>query len=186
MIYARWVLLAVFMITMNVVNLIAAPILSLFTAKGWPEWGGWFWTFDNPPQGDAGWINKRCYFPQVTTGMKGYLNRVGWLWRNPVYGLGKLVGVEFDRDIGDVYLTGDFKISDRTKQPGKRFTRYFIHVAGWMKLQAFEFYMVRPYKRRPNRCLRIRLGWKIGGGSLQEKGFGMFVCVINPFMSYGG
>ena len=47
------------------------------------DWGGWFGTYDNPPQGDRKWLKTILKL----TGWRGYLNRVGWIRRNRLYGL---------------------------------------------------------------------------------------------------
>jgi hypothetical protein len=162
----------------------AALLISLFTREGsyleseytW----GWIWgTYDNPPQGDKGFVHKRCLFPSVTTGLKGYLNRVHWMVRNPLYGFAKVSSIKYSEKNSLTYV-GDPDISDKGRRPG-----YYIaklkNESG--ELLAFEFYGVFPYTE--NRNLRIRLGWKMMTDKFSEYGFAQLVNTINPFDGYG-
>lgn len=162
----------------------AALGVSAFTRAMPPEqdlysWGGMFGTFDNPPQGDRGYIAKHAPFRNVTTGFKGYLNRVMWMIRNPLYGFTKMAGVMYE-DTDRMKMRGNPDISDKYKIPG------------WMlatlrdkdgKLKAFEWYSVTPWA--PNRNLRIRMGWKIKTEKMQERGWARHVATLNPFDGYG-
>ena len=143
-------------------------------------WGGWWGTFDNPPQGDRGYIAKHAPFVGVMTGWKGYLNRVMWMFRNPLYGFAKCAKADYE---GSYILSikGNPAISDK------------YGAAGWMhaslrnkggRMKAFEWYSVTPWSS--SRCLRVRLGWKIKGDKFDEVGeFGALVFTINPFDTYG-
>lgn len=147
--------------------------------QGLYTWGGQFGTFDNPPQGDRGFITKHAPFVNVTDGWRGYINRCAWMWRNPLYGYAKSTGVDYDPS--DVLsIKGNPDISDKYK------------VAGWMhaslrdssgKLKGFEWYSVTPWSRSRN--LRVRLGWKIKTDKMQERGWARHVITINPFDGYG-
>lgn len=141
-------------------------------------WGGWWGTFDNPPQGDRGYIAKHAPFVGVMTGWKGYLNRVMWMFRNPLYGFAKCAKADYE---GSYILSikGNPDISDK------------YGVAGWMhaslrnkggRMKAFEWYSVTPWSKK--RCLRIRLGWKIKTDKMQERGWSRMVFTINPFDGY--
>ena len=181
MTYLRWAGQSLALILLLPPAGLLAPFLSLRTGDGWPSWGGWFWTWDNPPQGDRGFLTKRAPFPNAVTGWRGWVNRTAWLWRNPLYGLKRRLAVPLLGDTELPIITGDSYISDRYGPPGRR--RATIWRDGG--IDAFELYIVRPYKLFPNRCLRVRVGWKIGGDSFLEDGFAPLVCVINPFKSYG-
>ena len=163
----------------------AAVIIPLFTRpmphklpQGY-SWGGWFGTYDNPPQGDEGFIAKRCPFPNVLTGWKGYINRVVWMKRNKLYGLKRKLSYEYTtRTV--VSLKGNPDISDKYKIPG------YLHVSAREKgkLKAFEFYGVFPYTS--SRCVRVRLGWKIKGRKFTKPGdLAPLVFTINPVDGYG-
>ena len=97
MIYLKFAMLWVVDILVTVLTAIpAAFIVSAFTREqphGSPSYTwGWLWgTYDNPPQGDEGFVRKRAVFPEVTTGVKGYINRVMWMLRNPLYGLANIL-----------------------------------------------------------------------------------------------
>ena len=74
----------------------AAVIVSIFTKADHKErdkykWGSIFGTWDNPPQGDRGFREKRAPFPNVYTGWKGYINRLQWMRRNRLYNFKKKV-----------------------------------------------------------------------------------------------
>lgn len=162
----------------------AAVIVPLFYRAQDPElklytWGGQYGTFDNPPQGDRGFISKHAPFRNVTTGFKGYINRAAWMWRNPLYGFNKSFGVGYDVN-DELKIRGNPNISDKYK------------IAGWMfatlrdnrgRLKAFEWYSVTPWCK--TRDLRIRVGWKIKTDKMQERGWARHVVTINPFDGYG-
>lgn len=143
------------------------------------DWGWIYGTYDNPPQGDRGWILTRSPYPNILTGWRGYVNRVGWMRRNRLYGLKKKLSVGYEHDT-EVLIKGDPNISDKYK------------VAGWMfavaktdgDVVAFEWYSVTPWSKRRN--LRIRIGWKIKGRKFVQSGdFAPMVFTINPFDGYG-
>ena len=183
--YLKWLIFSIIKVVLLIFTAIpAALIIPLFT-KVQPsnlpsyKWG-WIWgTFDNPPQGDRGWVSKRSLFKNSTSGVKGYINRVGWMLRNPLYGLSRKLQVSFVE--GDVLdIKGNPNISDKNK------------VSGWMfaklkdsrgNLKAFEWYSVTPYSKRRN--VRIRIGWKIKTDKMQERGWARHVITINPFDGYG-
>lgn len=183
MVYVKWLLLTLLDWTLLLTVPVAAPLIAAFTreqAYGQPlyTWG-WLWgTWDNPPQGDEGYVAKRSWFPGVTTGFKGYLNRVGWMFRNPTYGYAKLAGVTYSESYTMV-TTGDDEISDKTMTPGSRFSRLY----DGSKLVAFEYYIVKPWSG--SRDLRMRLGWKISTDKFAEYKFAQLVNTINPFDGYG-
>ena len=163
----------------------AAVIVSAFTKAaehkrpGGYSWGGWWGTYDNPPQGDEGFVEKRAPYPGVTTGFKDYINRVAWMRRNRLYGLKKLLSYTYsNRTV--VSLKGNPDVSDKYYVSG------YLHVSAREKgeLKAFEFYGVFPYSKK--RCLRVRLGWKIKGRKFTQAGdLAPLVFTINPFDGYG-
>ena len=141
-------------------------------------WGWLFGTYDNPPQGDRGWVRERCYFPAVVTGWKGYLNRAGWMWRNPCYGLAKRLSIPYgcaDR----IELIGNPDISDKKRIKGY----YFVRAYHKDKIVGWEFYTILPYTE--NKCFRMRLGWKIETRKFAMLGFAPLVHTITPFKQYG-
>lgn len=184
MIYLRYLALFTVDILLTILTVLpAALIVPIFTRE--QEWGkkeytwGWLWgTYDNPPQGDQGFVRKRCLFPTVTTGFKGYVNRVMWMLRNPLYGLSKRMALKWS-DTATLVVTGNPDISDKYRIPGSMMARLYEG----KKLIGFEFYMVKPYSA--NRDIRCRLGWKMTTEKYKDKGFAQFVGTCNPFDGYG-
>lgn len=91
MTYLKWFFLALLDWLLLPVWFLGAPVYSLFTADGWPSWGKWFQTYDNPPTGDKRWIRLHPY----STPIGLYWRRVTWIWRNPGYGFQKLCSVGY-------------------------------------------------------------------------------------------
>lgn len=184
MIYLRFTMLLVVDILMTIFTALpAALIVPLFTRA--QEYGkteytwGWLWgTYDNPPQGDQGFVAKRCLFLGVTTGFKGYVNRVMWMLRNPLYGLAKRSAIKWS-DTATMTITGNPDISDKSKIPGSMFAK----LCEGNKLIGFEYYCVKPWSA--TRDLRVRLGWKMTTEKFKNKGFAQFVGTCNPFDGYG-
>lgn len=177
----RWIGYVLLYLTMLPLSSIAAFIVPLFTRYMPPDlpsytWGGWFGTYDNPPQGDRKWLRDH---PELT-GWRGYLNRVGWIRRNRLYGLKRWLSVGYT-ECTTRKFRGNPDISDKYKVPGWLFVTARCHSK---KLRAFEWYSVTPYAK--NRCLRVRIGWKIKGDKFDEVGeFGALVFTLNPFDTYG-
>lgn len=183
MIYFKWFLFAVLDILLLPTVVVAAPLVSLFTKEQpygkAPYTWGWIWgTYDNPPQGDSGYVTKRSLFPNETSGIKGYINRTLWMIRNPLYGLAKQLSIEYDPSYIQV-VTGNPSISDKYKIPGK----YFVKLYSGKELIGFEFYGVFPWSSTRN--LRVRLGWKISTDKFERNGFAQMVNTFNPFDGYG-
>lgn len=163
--------------------LIAAPLVSIFTRsesyKLEYKWGWLFGTYDNPPQGDNGWVTKRSLYPNITTGFKGYVNRVLWMIRNPLYGYNKLSSIKWK--IGDSKKSyGNADVSDKYKVGGVLLTTLIDYKDN---PKAFGLYLVLPYTKK--RCLRVRLGWKVKSNKVEEYGFAQLVVTINPFDGFG-
>lgn len=137
-------------------------------------WG----TFDNPVEGDDRWIRQGSYWPGVTKGFKGYVNRVGWLLRNPMYGLAVKLSLWW-KDGYRKELTGNPHISDKYGIPGSYTVKLYD---GKNKIIGFEYYAVKPWSK--GRCLRIRVGWKIDSSKVEEIGIMQFVFTCNPFDGY--
>lgn len=185
MIILKWLASAALHIALLPTVAVAAPIISLFTRPmphklpGGYRWG-WIWgTYDNPAQGDEGFVAKRAPFPGITTGIKGYINRVMWMIRNPLYGLNRKTGVWHGYNTV-VAMRGNPLISDKYRVPG-----WLLATAhNGRQLIAFELYVIAPWSRR--RCLRLRLGWKIKGRKFAQKGdLAPLVTACNPLDSYG-
>lgn len=108
MIKVRWWLSAIVYVPFLILAMIVAPALPIFAKRRigesnngaiWaveprlPEWLNWFMTQENSLLGDNAWkamepkhweFRKRLgAWPLLQT----YLGYLGWLWRNPAYGL---------------------------------------------------------------------------------------------------
>ena len=186
-VFLRWLLGSVGYILLIPTAPVAAIFISIFTRPmphKLPEgysWGSIWGTYDNPPQGDEGYVSERCFFPNEVTGWKGYINRVWWIGvRNILYGWKKMFMVPF-KSCTTRKFSGNPNISDKYKVPGWLLVRAYCHKGD---LQAFEFYGVFPYSKTRN--LRMRLGWKIKGDKFDEVGeYAALVFTINPFDGYG-
>lgn len=184
MIYLKWLVFALVDWLMLVTVPFAAAIVSSFTrvmpydlpAYRW----GWLWgTYDNPPQGDEGFVARRAPFPGHIVGWRGYLNRVAWMCRNPLYGLARRLALPYSDGI-QVNCHGDSNISDKYRRPGWYFATARL-ASG--RIVGFEFYCVKPWS--DNRDLRIRIGWKLMTEKFQRLGFAPLVNSFNPFDGYG-
>lgn len=185
MVYLKWFVYYLGYILLLPTVLFVPPVIALFTKAGEYRddgsytWGGWWGTFDNPPQGDEGFVSKRALFPEEVEGFKGYINRVQWMWRNKLYGYSKIIGLEWKEDYVISYI-GNPDISDKEKIPGW----YFAKVKNSnQSLKGFEFYGVFPYSE--TRDVRIRLGWKVMTDKYERFGFAKHVGTFNPFDGYG-
>ena len=190
MIYIKWFALLILDLFMLIFTALpAAIIIPLFTrAQEWERkdtytWG-WIWgTHDNPPQGDKGYHTKRAPFTNELTGLKGYINRVFWMLRNPLYGLARRMSLPYSADYVITH-TGNLNISDKYKIPGHYFMKVFDKQGG--KLVGFEYYLIKPWAgANPTKDLRVRLGWKIATDKFAERGYAQFVGTFNPFDGYG-
>jgi len=183
-IYLKWLILTLVDWALLLTVPVAAPIISaIYREQPYglaPYSWGWIWgTYDNPPQGDEGYVRKRAPFIGVTTGWRGYLNRAMWMIRNPLYGFARKAAVDHSHGV-TVTHKGDESISDKDKRQGWYFARA-VDMSG--RLIAFEFYCVLPWGF--GRCLRARLGWKIMTDKFQRYGFAQLVNTCNPFDGYG-
>lgn len=187
MLYLKYILSVLADILGVASNIIAAPILSIFT-KAQPDldehgepWGWIYGTWDNPPQGDEKW-QREGWFPNITTGWKGYLNRIGWLYRNPCYGLQRMLGVKYNEE-NILSFTGNPDISDKYKVAGSYFAKLHSPKGD---LLAFEYYLLKPWSIGSyEKCIRIRLGWKMMTDKFQRYGFATMVDTVNPHKGYG-
>ncbi len=104
MIFLKWLILAALDWALLLTVPAAALIVPCFT-RAMPygqrpySWG-WIWgTWDNPPQGDQGYVMTRAPFPGVVWGWRGYLNRCMWMIRNPLYGYAKRASIQYSSDL---------------------------------------------------------------------------------------
>jgi len=184
MVYIKWFTIFCLYVLMLPTLLVVPFIIALiykeeeYKDDGSYTWG-WIWgTYDNPPQGDEGFVAKRSFFPNITTGLKGYINRVQWMWRNKLYGLDKYTSLKYKPSL-KLQVKGKEDISDKEKVPGW----YWVKAFDGKKLVGFELYCVLPWSDTRN--LRARLGWKILTDKFERFGFAPHVNTFNPFDGYG-
>jgi hypothetical protein len=185
---ARYVLLVVAQLAFSLTAQVLAPLLSLFTAKGWPSWGAWFWTPDNDPYGD------RSDWTSLPVG--SYWRRVLWLWRNSGYGFdATVVSVKLLDE--DVLITSGYanNLGTGPAHPGAGGTQ---QRQVWRKCEmvAWEWYRVVPYEVnitlfgvhiQRSLCVRSRFGWKIpigADGGLDVSKPATLVASFNPCMGF--
>ena len=172
MMYLKWLLLLPVMLFVTAATFPLAFVLPLFvefkeglldnatkTGMGWrlPDWLGWFQTVDNSIDGDQGWkenhMQWRFNFPAP---IAAYLGRIGWLWRNPGYGVGCEV---MTGNPIEATFTGNEKVNDSPLSEG-----YIL-----VKSQdLFQFTWCK--KITETKCLYFVFGWNIKGliGSEQK------------------
>lgn len=187
MIFIKWFMLAICDLLLLITVPFAAPIIAAFTrAQSYhpgPYTWGWIWgTYDNPPQGDEGYVEKRAPFPNEIDGWKGYVNRVVWMCRNPLYGFARMSAIVFTTD-SILSVIGNPDISDKYKVPGWYYVT--LRDTDTLELLAFEFYAVIPWWLPFDRDLRIRIGWKMLTDKFAATGFAPLVNTCNPFDGYG-
>jgi hypothetical protein len=183
MIYLKWLCLFALDLLLLPVAFLLAPVISLFTAKGWPRFGSWFYTYDNPPEGDSGYQAKRAPYIFGDTPWELYVNRVFWMWRNPLYGFQKSAGIAWDSGLTIKLIKSwgeGIRISDKYQKAGGYYAEL---IDDFGSVIGFQVYIVAPYFF--GRCLRIKAGWKIMSDKFQSLGFAPFVDTINPVDGYG-
>ncbi len=194
--YIRWVLLLVLNQLTNVINYPLAPVVVLFAdANGWlPDCLWWFQTPDNSLNGDYLWkVQNRPYLDE-TNAWKRWVNQYSWLHRNKLYGFSRAVlGFKYKPATDIIYFNGDDTIRD-TPSPAKEGGMFkYINRVYWNKRDnthytkkvAFQYYYIKQYKRFPNRCIRVLLGWKLGGIQiLSNNGIASFGFSISPWKRF--
>ena len=176
--YTKWLLFVPVVYLAAIVGRLLAPFVVLFSSsEGWlPSWLSWFQTPDYSLVGDGGWQKEHWQFrKKLPQSLSIYVGRVGWLWRNNMYG--------FDIDVlganvlstDTLVVTGDVLTSDRPAHSGT--VRREIYREG--KLIYFQVYTIKVYKRWPNRCFRTNSGWKLWGFDGTDKSL-QITAYVNP------
>ena len=145
---------------MMIIGLFVVPFGLRYGFKGilWP-WGN----DDHPDNGGNFW-RKNC-------GESWWCAYQWFALRNPTFNFGKYVlGHELNKD---AYRTsGTLEPIGDTKG------------AGWYWAtddEAWEFYLIKPYL---NKCVRVRIGWKLDGRKAGE--IAAFVFAVSLFKSFTG
>jgi hypothetical protein len=138
-------------------NLVVAPIYSLFTANGWPTWGYWLQTPDNLPVGDRQYMREGAWFPGLChSGIKAWVNRSWWItFRNVLLGMAVSLLGFMPKEGDTIVATGDKNVGDKRKVPGV----YTQKVYRDGKVVAFQIYCI--YRWNDGYCFRARIGWKL-------------------------
>lgn len=176
--YLNWLIKIPFVIIMWVVAIILAPILPIFAKDQYgkinnnngtgveprlPNWLSWFQTPDNSLLGDDNFKSKHS---------GTYLDKVMWLWRNPIYGLLWTTLAKYIEDPSLITKEGDTTIKARENAK-----------AGWYKLtcpEAFEYTcIIQLFKFKA--CLQLRGGWILGNA---EKGKPCLYLMTFRFMEF--
>jgi hypothetical protein len=165
-VYLKWVLLFPASIIMTAAGYVLAPILPAFASEdGWlPDYLDWFQTYDNPLDGDYGFKTIHAPFKGDNLSYwQKYINRVFWLWRNPVYG--------FDKDVIGVTIPDSFHWT-RTRLYGEKDITGDLSPSGWYfavlrdesgegksETIAWQLYIVHHWN--DSHTTKINLGWKV-------------------------
>ena len=147
-----------------VFNFFLAPfVVTQASENGWlPGWLKWFQTPDNSLDGDSGWKNEHRLWrgdsDVDTNKFKIYVNRVLWLYRNPMYGFDHdVLGAKFS-ERSQVKTWGDTTIKDgEHAREGYCFSVIQDPTTG-------KYYWGLLWVKRlfgSSRCLYVDLGWKI-------------------------
>ena len=146
----QWVFLFIASMIINIFSIILGPFIAIYSLyKPVPKWLNWFLTHDNDIDGDQDHLQRWT----GESKWKKLLRRTAWLWRNK--------GYTFDYDvcgriIGNTLMNkGDPETSD-AKKAG--------YIFQYDENGTWEYYLVKPYYFKKDKCLRLRFGWKIADG----------------------
>lgn len=172
MIYFYWFFLLIVNLSTNLISLPLAPIVVLFAKPDGhlPNWLYYFDTIDNSLDGDVGWRTENMPYRPEKNCYQRWINRFHWLWRNRLYGFSRAVlSVAFNPVTDQIFISGDDSIGNGPAgKPGwffKRLMRNYRPLTEPLPLKlkcvGFQFYYIRQYKRWPNKCIRVLIGWKL-------------------------
>jgi hypothetical protein len=116
-----------------------------------PSWLSWFQTPDNSLDGDEGWRTEHWQWRfKLPAALAKYAGQVGWLWRNPGYGVGVVC---FDSAVPvTATYSGNAAVND---SPG---------VEGHCLIRAGGLFQLVWVKRiSAGKCIYCNLGWNIKG-----------------------
>lgn len=169
-----WLILAPLNLLSVLVAYVLAPVVVLFCSKdGWlPNWLWWFQTPDNSMDGDGGWKREHWQWRfKLPPALATYVGRIGWCWRNPVYGFA--LSVLAAHEPGEPFIWhGNRKINNTNPV-----------IDGWLFVTSgiyWNLYIIAPFC---GRTFRLYLGWKLRNGEGRRPY--QYVCYMNPFKSRG-
>jgi hypothetical protein len=168
---------------MYIQNFFTAPLVVLLSqsdehGQSWLT-SSWVWwqTPDNPLEGDEGYRTLHAPFKNPINFFQKYINKVFWLYRNPMYGFNISVLGQILPDDFKFYSFGNAHTSNRPLSKGIVLRLVYNNTDAWF----FQLYIVIPYWKN-SRCLRLNLGYKIWE-SPQPNQYCQYVCSLNPWMS---
>lgn len=130
--------------------------------------------------------HQRRHAPEST--LEIFWMRFNWLaLRNPAnWFQNHILGVDL-KDIASTnhaYPCIENEVGDYAGHvSGHRYRTATLHNGQVIK----EFYWIKPYKRFPNKCLRVRIGWKLGHDvRLSDVSTLQWCFVIQPWQSFFG
>lgn len=162
--YLKWLTLLPLMVVVTVLTYPLAFVLPFFAEErqgqinngkqwGWghylPSWLSIFQTPDNSLDGDYGWQTEHWQWRfQLPKALCTYVGIVGWLWRNPGYGVGLIQLPPY----ASVTYAGNSAVND---SPG---------VEGYCFVETEGLFQLVWVKRiSSSKCLYVNLGWNIKG-----------------------
>lgn len=166
---------------MSVAGRIVSPFLVPFASDdGWlPSWLWWFQTPDNSLDGDKGWKTEHAQWRfKLSPPLATFVGRVGWLWRNNLYGFSIDVMGAKVKSSDVLVVTGDTATSDNPAHSGS-VTRKLYREG---ELVYFQWYFIYVYGKR---CVRVNLGWKLWGVNGTDKNI-QYVVYVNPLKTARG
>lgn len=167
-----WVALIPINITFLLICYLLAPVLPLAASEdGWlPSWLSWFQTPDNSLDGDYGWNNEHWQFrKKLPEPFQRYVGRVGWLIRNPGYGMETTV-IAAKQPLEQFKYWGNRNIKNGAEP-----------VYGWLIVTSGIYWNV--YVILPSifgKTFRLYLGWKLRNG--ENYPFYQYALFFNPVM----
>jgi hypothetical protein len=178
---SRWLLFLVLHIIAWALNWFIAPVYSLFTANGWPARDKWILTPDNLSCGDRQFMREGAPFIGMGhKGIKAWINRTAWLYRNPMMGFAVEVLGFKPSEIDRCYSVGNPLVGDKRKVEGL----FSQEVVRGLDEAAFQHYFIYAYNEKY--CFRARLGWKLSSWPNPKNGGKyQFVCALTPVKKYG-
>lgn len=138
------------------------------------------------------WQQRLYFLNNGITNFTIYKNRVRWLLRNAVnYFQYNVLGFKLD----SIFYTDSEITIDGGSDPYNSEEPSDYRIGGTLYREvhradgetAYEYYLVKPYyKLFPNRCLRIRLGYKLDDHTLKNRKVAQFAFAIHPWHGYTG
>lgn len=179
MLYLKWALMVPVMIAVTLLTFPLAFILPFLgenrignldngtdVGEGYylKPWLNWFQTPDNSLDGDEGWRNEHWQWRlKLPLALAVYVGRVGWLWRNPGYGFGRMTVINY----GAIW-TGDSSVNEHKEGS--------LLIYG-MDNKCFQYRLVK--RLTAGKVLYMNLGWNVKG--LYEQPIGASQIVTFAF-----